>query len=64
MVWSGVYHVVPHRLVKLLGINGSNENLLVTAIFGIVKLVAAIICVFFLLGMIGRKRALLLGITC
>jgi hypothetical protein len=64
MVWSGVYHVVPHRLVELLGINGSNENLLVTAIFGIVKLVAAIICAFFLLGMIGRKRALLLGITC
>ncbi|KAF7519366.1 hypothetical protein G7054_g13118 [Neopestalotiopsis clavispora] len=33
------------------------------SVFGIVKLVAAIICALFLVDVIGRKRALLIGIT-
>ncbi|KAJ6023748.1 hypothetical protein N7540_004545 [Penicillium herquei] len=63
--WSGAGSITVYAtdLFKLLGISGSNENLLVTAIFGIVKLVAAIICALFLVDVIGRKRALLLGIT-
>ncbi|OJJ98678.1 hypothetical protein ASPACDRAFT_121231 [Aspergillus aculeatus ATCC 16872] len=63
--WSGAGSITLYApdLFKLLGITGSNESLLVTAVFGIVKLVAAIICALFLVDVIGRKRALLLGIT-
>lgn len=63
--WSGAGSITLYvpDLFKLLGITGSNESLLVTAVFGIVKLVAAIICALFLVDVIGRKRALLLGIT-
>ncbi|KAJ5296255.1 Alpha/beta hydrolase fold-3 [Penicillium atrosanguineum] len=63
--WSGAGSITVYAtdLFKLLGITGSNENLLVTAIFGIVKLTAAILCALFLVDVIGRKRALLLGIT-
>lgn len=63
--WSGAGSITVYAtdLFKLLGITGSNENLLVTAIFGIVKLTAAIICALFLVDVIGRKRSLLLGIT-
>lgn len=42
---------------------GTNEGLLVTAVFGIVKLIAAVGCALFLVDVIGRKRSLLTGIT-
>ncbi|KAJ5773751.1 Major facilitator superfamily domain general substrate transporter [Penicillium paradoxum] len=63
--WSGAGSITVYApdLFKLLGITGNNESLLVTAVFGIVKLVAAIICALFLVDVIGRKRALLIGIT-
>ncbi|KAJ5999646.1 Major facilitator superfamily domain general substrate transporter [Penicillium waksmanii] len=63
--WSGAGSITVYApdLFKLLGITGSNESLLVSAIFGIVKLVAAIACTLFLVDVIGRKRALLIGIT-
>ncbi|KAJ5101243.1 hypothetical protein NUU61_003465 [Penicillium alfredii] len=63
--WSGAGSITVYAtdLFKLLGITGNNENLLVTAVFGIIKLVAAILCALFLVDVIGRKRALLLGIT-
>ncbi|KAJ5378208.1 uncharacterized protein N7496_005617 [Penicillium cataractarum] len=63
--WSGAGSITVYAtdLFKLLGVTGSNENLLVTAVFGIVKLVAAILCALFLVDVIGRKRALLIGIT-
>lgn len=63
--WSGAGSITVYAtdLFKLLGISGNNENLLVTAIFGIIKLTAAIICALFLVDVIGRKRSLLLGIT-
>ncbi|KAJ5633447.1 hypothetical protein N7490_009786 [Penicillium lividum] len=63
--WSGAGSITVYAtdLFKLLGISGSNENLLVTAIFGIIKLTAAVICALFLVDVIGRKRALLLGIS-
>ncbi|KAJ6436553.1 hypothetical protein O9K51_10920 [Purpureocillium lavendulum] len=50
-------------LFALLGITGSEERLLVTAVFGIIKLIAALVCALFLVDVIGRKRALLTGIT-
>ncbi|KAJ5301277.1 hypothetical protein PENANT_c023G11823 [Penicillium antarcticum] len=63
--WSGAGSITVYApdLFKLLGVAGKNESLLVTAVFGIVKLVAAILCALFLVDVIGRKRALLLGIT-
>ncbi|KAL4804136.1 general substrate transporter [Aspergillus unguis] len=63
--WSGAGSITVYapQLFKLLGITGSNESLLVTAVFGLVKLAAAVICALFLVDVIGRKRALLIGIT-
>lgn len=63
--WSGAGSITLYApdLFALLGITGTNESLLVTAVFGIVKLVAAVTCALFLVDVIGRKRSLLLGIT-
>ena len=63
--WSGAGSITLYApdFFAILGITGSNESLLVTAVFGIVKLVAAVICALFLVDIIGRKRSLLLGIT-
>lgn len=63
--WSGAGSITLYApdLFKLLGITGNSESLLVTGVFGIVKFVAAMICALFLVDVIGRKRALLCGIT-
>jgi hypothetical protein len=63
--WTGAGSITIYAtdLFNLLGITGNNTNLLVTAVFGIIKLIAAVICALFLVDVIGRKRALLLGIT-
>ncbi|RDW86983.1 putative MFS quinate transporter [Aspergillus mulundensis] len=63
--WSGAGSITVYApdLFELLGVSGSEEGLLVTAVFGLVKLAAAVICALFLVDVIGRKRALLLGIT-
>jgi sugar porter (SP) family MFS transporter len=63
--WSGAGSITIYApdLFHLLGISDTNTSLLVTAIFGVVKLTAAVICALFLVDVIGRKRALLLGIT-
>ncbi|KAH8882153.1 putative MFS quinate transporter [Thozetella sp. PMI_491] len=62
--WSGAGSITVYApdLFTLLGITGTNETLLVTAVFGIVKLCAAVLCALFLVDVIGRKRALLIGI--
>ncbi|KAI1473946.1 putative MFS quinate transporter [Daldinia eschscholtzii] len=63
--WSGAGSITLYApdLFKILGITGQDESLLVTGVFGIVKFVSAVICALFLVDVIGRKRALLLGIT-
>lgn len=63
--WSGAGSITLYApdLFAIIGISGSEEGLLVTAIFGIVKLIAAIGCALFLVDVIGRKRALMTGIT-
>ncbi|CAM1500455.1 Fc.00g096170.m01.CDS01 [Cosmosporella sp. VM-42] len=63
--WSGAGSITLYApdLFELLGVTGSEEGLLVTAVFGIVKFVAAVICALFLVDVVGRKRALLSGIT-
>lgn len=63
--WSGAGSITLYApdLFAIIGITGNDEGLLVTAVFGIVKLIAAICCALFLVDVIGRKRALLTGIT-
>ncbi|KAI0191638.1 general substrate transporter [Astrocystis sublimbata] len=63
--WSGAGSITLYApdLFAILGIKGTNESLLVSGVFGIVKLTAALGCALFLVDVIGRKRALLLGIT-
>ncbi|KAL2214553.1 general substrate transporter [Sarocladium strictum] len=63
--WSGAGSITLYApdLFKILGVTGSEEGLLVTAVFGLVKLFSALACALFLVDVIGRKRSLLLGIT-
>ncbi|OAA71850.1 Sugar/inositol transporter [Akanthomyces lecanii RCEF 1005] len=63
--WSGAGSITLYapELFKILGIHGSETGLLVTCLFGIVKLISAIVCALFLVDVIGRKRALVGGIA-
>lgn len=63
--WSGAGSITLYApdFFSIMGITGSNESLLVTAVFGLVKLGSAVVCALFLVDIIGRKRALLIGIT-
>ncbi|KAK3670467.1 hypothetical protein LTR78_009708 [Recurvomyces mirabilis] len=63
--WSGANSITIYapQYFALLGLKGSQETLLATGVFGVVKLVAALTCAFFLVDFIGRKRALYVGIT-
>lgn len=62
--WSGAQSITIYApdMFALLGTKGQNEKLFATAIFGVVKFVASIICAFFLVDIIGRKRSLSIGI--
>jgi hypothetical protein len=48
----------------MMGTTGQHEKLFATAIFGVVKFCSSMICAFFLIDLIGRKRSLSIGITC
>lgn len=63
--WSGAQSITIYApdFFALLGTTGQNEKLFATAIFGVVKLVAALMCAFFLVDVIGRKRSLAIGIS-
>ncbi|KAI9054819.1 hypothetical protein LZ554_001964 [Drepanopeziza brunnea f. sp. 'monogermtubi'] len=63
--WSGAQSITIYapEFFALLGTEGQNEKLFATAIFGVVKFVAAIVCALFLVDVIGRKRSLGIGIT-
>lgn len=62
--WSGAQSITIYapQFFQILGTTGSSEKLFATAIFGVVKLVSALICAFFLVDFIGRKRSLATGI--
>ena len=62
--WSGAQSITIYapKFFALLGTKGQNEKLFATAIFGVVKFVAAILCALFLIDVIGRKRSLGIGI--
>lgn len=63
--WSGANSITIYAptFFALLGVTGDNQKLFATAIFGVVKFIAAILCAFFLVDVIGRKRSLAIGIT-
>ncbi|KAJ2902713.1 uncharacterized protein MKZ38_000223 [Zalerion maritima] len=63
--WSGAGSITLYApdFFSLLGVTGKTESLLASAVFGIVKLIASIICALFLVDVIGRKRSLLIGIA-
>ncbi|KAF1993720.1 MFS quinate transporter-like protein [Amniculicola lignicola CBS 123094] len=63
--WSGANSITIYapQYFEMMGTTGQNEKLFATAIFGVVKFVSSMICAFFLIDYIGRKRALSTGIT-
>ena len=63
--WSGGGSITIYapQFFAILGTKGQSEKLFATAIFGVVKFVSALICAFFLVDFLGRKRALSIGIT-
>ena len=63
--WSGGGSITIYapQFFAILGTTGQSEKLFATAIFGVVKFVSALICAFFLVDFLGRKRALGIGIT-
>lgn len=63
--WSGANSITIYAptYFEMMGTTGQREKLFATAIFGLVKLVSSLLCAFFLIDFIGRKRALSSGIT-
>ncbi len=62
--WSGggVITVYAVNFFALLGVTGQNEQLFATAIFGVVKLAAALICALFLVDIVSRAVSQRAGI--
>lgn len=62
--WSGGPSITIYasNLFAIVGITGTKQSLLATVVFGIVKLISALVCALFLVDIIGRKRSLLIGI--
>jgi sugar porter (SP) family MFS transporter len=63
--WSGANSITIYapRYFAMMGTTGQNEKLFATAIFGVVKFISSMLCAFFLIDFIGRKRSLSTGIT-
>ncbi|OJI88905.1 hypothetical protein ASPTUDRAFT_60701 [Aspergillus tubingensis CBS 134.48] len=63
--WSGTNAITTYapKFFALLNVAGNSEKLFKTAIFGVVKLVSALISAFFFVDRFGRKRTLLGGIV-
>ncbi|TIA06374.1 MFS quinate transporter [Aureobasidium pullulans] len=63
--WSGAGSITVYapQYFALMGTTGTQEKLLATGVFGLVKFISAIMCAFFLVDFIGRKRSLSIGIS-
>ncbi|PPJ60327.1 hypothetical protein CBER1_01273 [Cercospora berteroae] len=63
--WSGASSITIYapEFFALVGQTGQNQKLFATAIFGVVKFISALLCAFFLIDYIGRKRSLMTGIS-
>ncbi|KAF3043532.1 hypothetical protein E8E11_001349 [Didymella keratinophila] len=62
--WSGANSITIYapKYFAMMGTTGQSEKLFATAIFGVVKFVSSMLCAFFLIDFIGRKRSLSTGI--
>ena len=56
-------HLVPLKIFSYVGITGENTKLFTTGIFGIVKLVSSLAAAFFIVDLLGRKFAVMAGLT-
>lgn len=63
--WSGANSITIYatEFFGVLGKSGQSEKLFASCILGVVKLVSAYICAFFLIDFVGRRRSLYMGIT-
>ncbi|CAG9989211.1 unnamed protein product [Clonostachys byssicola] len=63
--WSGGPSITIYasNLFALVGVTGTEQSLLSTVVFGVVKFCSSMICALFLVDVIGRKRSLLIGIA-
>lgn len=63
--WSGANSITIYapKFFGVLGKSGQSEKLLASCILGVVKLVSAYLCAFFLIDFIGRRRSLYIGIS-
>ncbi len=63
--WSGANSITIYatEFFGVLGKSGQSEKLLASCILGVVKLVSAYLCAFFLIDFIGRRRSLYAGIA-
>ncbi|KAF1947496.1 MFS quinate transporter-like protein [Clathrospora elynae] len=63
--WSGANSITIYapQYFAMMGTTGQNEKLFATCVFGVVKFISSMLCAFFLIDFIGRKRSLSLGIS-
>ncbi|GAB7360404.1 hypothetical protein MBLNU230_g8361t1 [Neophaeotheca triangularis] len=63
--WSGANSITIYapQYFAMVGQTGQDEKLFATAIFGVVKFVSSLICALFLIDYVGRRRALMSGIS-
>lgn len=63
--WCGPQSITVYApdFFLIAGVSGQEEKLFASAILGVVKLVGALICAFFLVDLLGRKRSLVIGIS-
>lgn len=62
--WCGPQSITVYApdFFLIAGVSGEQEKLFASCILGVVKLVGALICAFFLVDILGRKRSLIIGI--
>lgn len=63
--WCGPQSITVYApdFFHVAGVDGQSEKLFASCILGVVKLVGALICAFYLVDVIGRKRSLVIGIS-
>ncbi|CAG79781.1 general substrate transporter [Yarrowia lipolytica] len=63
--WSGANAITIYApsFFQMIGVSGQQQKMFATAILGVVKFAASIICAVFLIDTIGRRRSLYSGIT-
>jgi len=63
--WCGPQSITVYApdFFLIAGVSGQEEKLFASCILGVVKLIGGLLCAFFLVDFIGRKRSIVIGIT-